>query len=166
MGKTRLVEEFLGWAVLQGADVLRGRAFEAAGQLPYQPIVMALRARLKRENAPEDLLADVWLAELSRLLPELLERYPDLSEALVSVGNDQPLAAARLFEAVGDARAADILVSAHRRMQNQTATMVDEASRQVFWHNGPTNRALWREIANGEDWPPVAYALDVPARQA
>ncbi len=100
MGKTRLVEEFLNWAVLQGADVLQGRAFEAAGQLPYQPIVMALRTRLERENAPDDLLADVWLAELSRLLPELLERYPDLSQALVSVGNDQALAAARLFEAV------------------------------------------------------------------
>ena len=100
MGKTRLVGEFLEWAALQGADVLQGRAFEAGVQLPYQPIVMALRNRLERENAPDDLLADVWLAELTRLLPELMERYPDLGQALVSVDGNEALAAARLFEAV------------------------------------------------------------------
>jgi hypothetical protein len=33
---------------------------------------------LEQENAPGDLLGDLWLAELSRLLPELRERYPDL----------------------------------------------------------------------------------------
>ena len=100
MGKTRLVEEFLNWAALQGADVLQGRAFEMGGQLPYRPLVMALRTRLEQENAPDDLLADVWLAELSRLLPELLERYPDLAQARVAAGNDVALAAARLFEAL------------------------------------------------------------------
>ncbi|HLG75080.1 MAG TPA: AAA family ATPase, partial [Ktedonobacteraceae bacterium] len=55
-----------------------GRAFEVGGRLPYQPLIDAIRPRLDQENAPEDLLADVWLAELSRLLPELRERYPDL----------------------------------------------------------------------------------------
>jgi DNA-binding SARP family transcriptional activator len=100
MGKTRLVDEFLNWAALQGADVLQGRAFEMGGQLPYQPIVMALRTRLEQENAPDDLLGDVWLAELSRLMPELLERYPDLSLSRVSTGGNEALAAARLYEAV------------------------------------------------------------------
>jgi len=37
-----------------------------------------LRERLESENAPEDLLEDLWLAELSRLLPELRLHYPDL----------------------------------------------------------------------------------------
>lgn len=104
IGKTRLVSEFLQWAALQGADILRGRAFEAGGQLPYQPVVLALRQRLERENAPEDLLADVWLAELARLLPELAERYPDLGQAMGSVGGsvggNEGLAAARTFESV------------------------------------------------------------------
>ena len=100
IGKTRLVSEFLDWAALQGADVLRGQTFEAGVQLSYHPIVTALRQRLERENAPEDLLADVWLAELSRLLPELLERYPDLGLASASVGGKAALAAERLFEAV------------------------------------------------------------------
>ncbi|MEP7359669.1 MAG: AAA family ATPase, partial [Anaerolineales bacterium] len=96
IGKTRLAGEFLAWAAAQGGDVLRGRAFEAGGRLPYQPIVEAIRARLERENAPDDLLDDAWLAELSRLLPELRERYPDLPPAQP----EEALAAGRLMEAV------------------------------------------------------------------
>lgn len=96
VGKTRLASEFLRWGVAQGADVIRGRAFETGGQLPYQAVTRALRARLDRENAPEDLLSDVWLAELSRLLPELLDRYPDLP----SVTGGGPAARTRLFEVV------------------------------------------------------------------
>lgn len=78
IGKTRLATEFLAWAAVQGADVLQGRAFEMGGRLPYQPLTDALRRRIEQENAPDDLLSDVWLAELSRLLPELRDRYPDL----------------------------------------------------------------------------------------
>jgi len=96
IGKTRLAEEFAAWAAAQGAEVLRGRAFEAGGRLPYQPLVDALRARVAAINAPEDLLPDAWLAELSRLLPELRERYPDLP----APGGDDDLARTRLPEAV------------------------------------------------------------------
>jgi DNA-binding SARP family transcriptional activator len=95
MGKTRLADEFLKWAGTQGADVLRGRAYETSG-LPYQPIIDALRERLERENAPEDLLDDVWLMELTRILPELRERYPDLQKA----SGDEATARSRLFEAI------------------------------------------------------------------
>jgi predicted ATPase len=86
----------LATAAMEGADVLAGRAFEAGGRLPYGPLVDALRERLARENAPEDLLDDVWLAELSRLLPELRERYPHLSPA----EGDAAMARTQLFEAV------------------------------------------------------------------
>lgn len=96
IGKTRLADELLGWAAAQGADVLRGRAFETGGRLPYQPLLDALRPRLERENAPEDLLSNVWLAELSRVLPELNERYPDL----VITAGDEVVARTRLFEAL------------------------------------------------------------------
>jgi DNA-binding SARP family transcriptional activator/tetratricopeptide (TPR) repeat protein len=96
IGKTRLAVEFLAWAVAQGADVLDGQAFETTSQLPYQPLVDALRRRLERENAPDDLLNDVWLAELSRLLPELRDRYPDLA----APATDEATARPRLFEAV------------------------------------------------------------------
>jgi DNA-binding SARP family transcriptional activator len=96
IGKTRLADELLAWAAGQGADVLRGRAFEMGGRLPYQPLLDALRPRLEHENAPEDLLSDVWLAELSRVLPELRERYPDLPMPT----GDEVVARTRLFEAL------------------------------------------------------------------
>ena len=62
IGKTRLASEFLRWATAQGGDVLQGHAFEVGGRLPYQPLVEALRNRVERENAPDNLLNDVWLA--------------------------------------------------------------------------------------------------------
>ncbi len=76
MGKTRLVTAFADWARAQGAEALYGRALDMSRRLLYQPLVDALRPRLECEQAPGDLLADVWLAELARLLPELRERFP------------------------------------------------------------------------------------------
>jgi DNA-binding SARP family transcriptional activator/predicted ATPase len=96
IGKTRLASEFVAWARAQGAEVLCGYAFEMGGRLPYQPLVEALRGRLEAENAPEDLLEDLWLVELSRLLPELRVRYPDLPAPT----EDELSAKGRLFEAV------------------------------------------------------------------
>ncbi len=96
MGKTRLANEFVAWARARGADVLSGHTFELGGRLPYQPLVKALRSRLEEENAPEDLLDDLWLAELSRILPELRVRYPDLP---VPTQNELT-ARLRLFEAI------------------------------------------------------------------
>ena len=104
IGKTRLASEFVAWAWAQRAEVLRGHAFELGGRLPYQPLVEALRERLEAENAPEDLLEDLWLAELSRLLPELRLRYPDLPAPT----QDELLGKLRLFEAVS--RLLDALV--------------------------------------------------------
>lgn len=96
IGKTRLATEFLAWAEIEGADVLQGQAFETGGQLPYRPVIEALRPRVERENAPDDLLSDTWLAELARLLPELRDRYPDLPDPV----GDRSIARNRLFEAV------------------------------------------------------------------
>ena len=99
LGKTRLSQAFLDWVTVSDnpADLLQGRAYEMGGRLPYQPIVDALRLRLKQENAPDDLLADVWLAELSQLLPELRDRYPDLPPPF---SGDADFVRARIFEAV------------------------------------------------------------------
>src|SRR6266700_2973718 len=96
IGKTRLADEFVAWSRAQGAAVVPWPAFEMGGRLPYQPLIEALRERLEAENAPEDLLDDVWLAELSRLLPELRVRYPDLPTPT----EDELTAKGRLFEAV------------------------------------------------------------------
>src|SRR6266852_4704596 len=109
IGKTRLATEFLAWAEMEGADVLQGQAFETGGHLPYRPVIAALRPRIERENAPDDLLSDTWLAELARLLPELGDRYPDLPAPT----GDKSVARNRLFEAVarlGQALAARTLL--------------------------------------------------------
>ena len=96
IGKTRLAQEFLLWAATQGADLLRSRAYETSTDLSYQPIIQIFRQRLERENAPEDLLSDLWLSQLTHLWPELRERYPDLSEPLQE-GN---IARQHMYEAV------------------------------------------------------------------
>lgn len=108
MGKSRLAIAFVRWAEQQGVDLLQGRAFEMGGRVAYQPLVEALQTRLTLENAPDDLLSDLWLSELSRLLPDLRERYPDLPP--VSAGNEAE-AQMRLFEAV--ARLGEALAKRH-----------------------------------------------------
>jgi DNA-binding SARP family transcriptional activator/tetratricopeptide (TPR) repeat protein len=95
IGKTRLAEEFLLWASAREADILKGWASEGSG-LPYGPLIEAIRLRMERERAPDDLLKDVWLSELSRLLPELKERYPDLPSP--TSGGEEVKGA--LFEAI------------------------------------------------------------------
>lgn len=96
VGKTRLVSEFIGSTRDAEVDVITGRAFQHLDDLPYAAVVGGLRARLEEENAPDDLLSDLWLAELARLLPELRERYPDLP-----VRHEDSLGRSRVFEAVG-----------------------------------------------------------------
>jgi predicted ATPase/DNA-binding SARP family transcriptional activator len=106
IGKTRLATEFLAWATAQGAEVLHGRAFETGGRLPYQPLVDALRARLERSKdagRPHALLglSDTWLAELSRLLPELRDQHPNLPGlAGAPEPGEEATARTRLFEAI------------------------------------------------------------------
>ena len=97
IGKTRLAREFVAWAWTQGAEVLRGHAFELGGRLPYQPLVEALRERLESENAPEDLLEDLWLAELSRAVARAA---PALSRSADAPTQDELSGKLRLFEAV------------------------------------------------------------------
>ena len=96
IGKTRLAAEFLAWVRAQGADVLEGRAFPTSLCLSYQPLLEALRTRLEQEHDLRQLLSDPWLAELSRLLPDLRERYPNLP----TVAINGAFASSRLFEAL------------------------------------------------------------------
>jgi DNA-binding SARP family transcriptional activator len=94
IGKTRLAREFMAWASIQGAEVLQGTAFESGSHMPFQSLVEALRQWLVRENAPKDLLEEVWLSLLSQFLPELRACYPALPPAPPESKTDQ----ATLFE--------------------------------------------------------------------
>ena len=106
VGKTSLATHFACAAHARGATVLYGRA-EAEALIPYQPFVEALRHLVQRaplatlEAAMDD------LAELSRLVPELRRRMPDLPAAGAQHRRDDRY---RLFAA-----AAALLVAAAKR---------------------------------------------------
>ncbi len=96
IGKTRLAKEFLGWVGTRGADVLEGAASEGAA-LPTGPLVEPQGPAWKEKGPPDDLLEYAWLAKLSRLLPELKERYPDLHPP---ASCEEGTAKGALFEAI------------------------------------------------------------------
>ncbi|MBI3242796.1 MAG: AAA family ATPase [Chloroflexi bacterium] len=96
IGKTRLAEEFLTWAVAQGAETLHGRAFESGSRMSYQTLIEAFRPRLERDNALKDWLGEAWLAPLSQLFPELRDRYPELPLAQLKAPADRT----QLFESL------------------------------------------------------------------
>lgn len=81
IGKTRLLEEFIAGQP-DDTIVLRGVAHELEQNLPYQPVMEALRS-LYREPAWQTIapglgLAPVWWAELARLTPELALLFSQL----------------------------------------------------------------------------------------
>lgn len=96
IGKSRLATAFLDWTRVQGAEVLMGKAYKTHRRLSYQPLLDALRTWVEREPHLHQFLSIPWLAELSRLLPELRERYPDLPLPTI----DETFAPARLLEAL------------------------------------------------------------------
>src|SRR5918995_5051872 len=74
IGKSRLAIEFGRRVRAEGYVVASARAYEAAGRLPWGPVVDLLRSDALRSHI--DSLDTVWRAELARLLPEFLEASP------------------------------------------------------------------------------------------
>jgi DNA-binding SARP family transcriptional activator len=72
IGKTRLAEELVQWAARQGITCANTRCYAAEGALAFAPVTAWLRAQ------PLIPMDDIWLAELVRLLPEVLIQRPDL----------------------------------------------------------------------------------------
>ncbi|MGE5333691.1 MAG: AAA family ATPase, partial [Nitrososphaerota archaeon] len=72
IGKSRLAEEFLRQAHGEGDGVLAARCFEGESHLAYGPLAMALRATFTHADTGWPARLDApWIAEISRLLPEL-----------------------------------------------------------------------------------------------
>jgi len=69
IGKSRLALELGRRVRAEGHVVASARAYEAAGRLPWGPVVDLLRSDALRSHI--DALDTVWRAELARLLPEL-----------------------------------------------------------------------------------------------
>jgi DNA-binding SARP family transcriptional activator len=95
VGKSRLAEEFLRWVVAQGGGVLRGHGYDGRAGIPYEPVVEVLRDALGAPGlggtAPE------WLTEVTRLLPELRQRFPALPDLTMPTDSAEGW---RLFEGV------------------------------------------------------------------
>jgi DNA-binding SARP family transcriptional activator len=99
IGKTRLAKKFIGWANAQGAELLLGSAFESGIHLPFQPLVEALRLRLESEPSLSGLVDEIWLSQLSQLLPELRKQNPNLSPTPVEPPFlDPDVSQAQLYE--------------------------------------------------------------------
>ena len=81
MGKTRLLAEIASQARAMGAITLAAGSYEQEGRLPYGPIHDALLDYVRAQ--PEEVLQvqlDNLLPELSRVVPELRVRLPDIPD--------------------------------------------------------------------------------------
>jgi DNA-binding SARP family transcriptional activator len=99
IGKTRLAEEFLAIARQRGACVIEARCYAGETYLAYGPILAALRGALAQPGALARLkaLADSWLVEAARLVPELARLRPGLPPPPPL---DSPGAQSRFFEGI------------------------------------------------------------------
>ncbi|WP_309140901.1 ATP-binding protein, partial [Micromonospora sp. M51] len=107
VGKTRLLEEFAGWATDGAARVLVGQCLELGeAGLPFAPFAAALRAVL-RADGPEVFAG--YEAEFAPLLPELGRTSVALAAPRAAALSDAPRGylfdlVAELFQRLADAR--------------------------------------------------------------
>ena len=80
IGKTRLAEEFLAYAANRGSATITARCYPGERDLAYGPFVEGLSASIGREDLADRLeeIPAHFLAEATRLLPELAELRPGL----------------------------------------------------------------------------------------
>jgi DNA-binding SARP family transcriptional activator len=114
IGKSRLIEELSRWARAKGITVLTARSWAAEGALAYAPVAAWLRS--ESLGPALDSLDDVWLSEISRLVPEIRTHR-------AGVAPPQPMLESwhrqRLFEA---------LARAVRNAQSQLLLILDDAN--------------------------------------
>jgi DNA-binding SARP family transcriptional activator len=97
IGKSRLALELGRRIRAEGHMVASARAYEAAGRLPWGPVVDLLRSDVLRSHI--ETLDTVWRAELARLLPELR----DASQLSAPSQSGELAQRHRLFDAVNRA---------------------------------------------------------------
>ena len=94
IGKTRLARELARRARKLGGGVLWGSCSEAELPLPYLPFVEAIGSRLDEQDL------DALRAELSPMVAELAQVFPQLGAGPSSDGGDPAQARMRLFESI------------------------------------------------------------------
>jgi ATP/maltotriose-dependent transcriptional regulator MalT len=94
VGKTHLLSHLREHAVASGARVLAGECVSLGdGELPYVPLVAALRPLVRERDPVLETLAPAARAELAQLLP-------DLGEETMPAVEPDPSSQGRLFEAL------------------------------------------------------------------
>lgn len=79
IGKSRLADELVRWARQHGGTVARARCYAAEGRLSLAPVTEWLRSEQVRPHLTN--LDPLWLAEVARLVPELLTDRPSVPRA-------------------------------------------------------------------------------------
>lgn len=97
IGKSRLAEELLAWADQQGIATARTRSYQAEGRLALAPGTEWLRSDAIRNSLIR--LPEIWLTEIARLLPELLDERPSLRPEQTAESSQRQ----RFFEALSRA---------------------------------------------------------------
>ncbi|MFN8498435.1 MAG: BTAD domain-containing putative transcriptional regulator [Anaerolineae bacterium] len=99
IGKSRLLAELV-WQLARRDEpaytILQGVCHEAERSLPYHPIVDALNSLLPTLDAPTLPVADIWLAEVARIVPDILDTRPGILTPRQDTVQDHR----RLFEGV------------------------------------------------------------------
>lgn len=95
IGKSRLAEELFNWAARQSLTAAYTRCYSSEGRLSFAPVTEWLRSKALRPHLAA--LEPIWLTEITRLLPELLDEYSELDrpEPVTEYGRRR-----RFFEAL------------------------------------------------------------------
>ncbi len=162
IGKTHLAAVFLDLTKAHGANVLEGRSFKTTQRLPYQLLLDSLHTCLEKEHELRQLMGDPWLAELTRLLPELRNRYPDLPPPTINGA----FASSRLFEALARlsralASETPLLIFADNMQWTDSATLDVFQYLARYWteHGTPAMLLLSRRTETREMEPEMSEWL-------
>ncbi len=98
IGKTRLAEEMETWVSRQDMVTARAHCHAAVGRLAYAPITAWLRIDTIQAGIPT--LDPTWIAEVARLVPEVLAKQPKLPRPMTMTEGWQRQ---RFFEALARA---------------------------------------------------------------
>jgi DNA-binding SARP family transcriptional activator/predicted ATPase len=129
IGKTRLAAELAAHARSNGASVVAGTCYEEEAGVAYGPFIEGLRGALKAGTGRFDRVPRHWLAEARRLLPELVEAYPDLPDPGPL---DGPAAGRQFFEGVSQVLLAACAGPAPGLLVLDDLHLADEASLDVL----------------------------------
>jgi predicted ATPase/DNA-binding SARP family transcriptional activator len=143
IGKSRLVQELLAYARETQGTVLQGRCSDLAVKLAFEPIIQALRYSLTQiQTRLKEELAPLWLAEMTKLVPEFLtltelpvnpalspeqERhrlFEALTQSLICLGQERPLVLVLDDVHWADSATLDFLPYMAPRIAGQSITLI------------------------------------------